>query len=214
MIEDTAQAIGAKSIEGMAGTVGDAGSFSFFPTKNLGGYGDGGLVTTDDDDLADAIRKLRVHGGKRMYHHESVGFNSRLDAIQASILRVKLPYLNGWADARRVNAQRYYEGLAESDSVRTPVVTEGNSHVYNQFTVRVGGGRRDELRQFLADRSIGSGIYYPVPLHMQDCFRDLGGREGDLPVTEALCKEVLSLPIFPELGESRQALVIEAIRSF
>jgi dTDP-4-amino-4,6-dideoxygalactose transaminase len=214
VIEDTAQAIGATSTEGMAGTVGDAGSFSFFPTKNLGGYGDGGLVTTDDDDLADAIRKLRVHGGKRMYHHESVGFNSRLDAIQASILRVKLPYLNGWADARRVNAKRYFEGLAEHDCVRTPVVTEGNSHVYNQFTVRVGEGRRDELRQFLADRSIGSGIYYPVPLHMQDCFSDLGGSEGDLPVTEALCKEVLSLPIFPELGETRQALVIDAIRSF
>ncbi|MDC0160794.1 DegT/DnrJ/EryC1/StrS family aminotransferase [Gemmatimonadales bacterium] len=214
VLEDTAQAIGATSLEGMAGSVGDAGAFSFFPTKNLGGYGDGGLVTTNDDDLAEAIRKLRVHGGQRMYHHESVGFNSRLDAIQASILRVKLPHLNGWAEARRVNAERYREGLAEFDSVLAPLVLEGNLHVYNQFTVRVGEGRRDDLRQFLTDRSIGSGIYYPVPLHMQDCFSELGGGGGDLPVTEALCREVLSLPIFPELGESRQAKVIDAVRSF
>jgi dTDP-4-amino-4,6-dideoxygalactose transaminase len=212
VLEDTAQAIGASSPLGMAGTVGDAGSYSFFPTKNLGGYGDGGLVTTNDDDFGHTLRKLRVHGGKRMYHHETVGFNSRLDAVQASVLRVKLPHLDHWAGERRRNAERYDVGLADIAQVRTPVVEEGNSHVYNQYTLRVE--RRDDLREFLAENEIGSGVYYPVPLHLQECFAGLGGTEGDFPVTEALCAEVLSLPVFPELGAERQCLVIEAIQEY
>lgn len=212
VLEDTAQAIGARSQEGMAGTVGEAGAYSFFPSKNLGAFGDGGLVTTRDDALADRVAKLRVHGGKRMYHHEMVGTNSRLDALQAAILRVKLPHLDSWAAGRRENACRYGRLLAGADGVRLPAVREGNVHVYNQYTLRAD--RRDELREYLAGREIGTGVYYPVPLHLQPCFAELGFAEGDLPVSEALCREVISLPIFPELGEERIRVVAEAIRDF
>jgi dTDP-4-amino-4,6-dideoxygalactose transaminase len=212
VLEDAAQAIGARSAEGVAGAVGDAGAFSFFPTKNLGGFGDGGIVTTNDADLADKLAKLRVHGGRQMYHHEMVGTNSRLDALQAAILRVKLRHLDDWAAARRANARLYSGLLGDLDLVRLPHVVEGAHHVYNQFTVRVP--RRDDLREDLAARGIGSGVYYPVPLHLQECFRSLGGRKGDLPVTEALCQEVLSLPIYPELGEDRIVEVANAVRSF
>lgn len=212
ILEDAAQAIGARSAEGMAGAVGDAGAYSFFPTKNLGGFGDGGLVTTNDDAFADKVAKLRVHGGRQMYHHELVGTNSRLDALQAAVLRVKLPHLDRWAAGRRENACRYEGLLAGVEGVRLPVVAEGNFHVYNQFTVRAQ--RRDALKDHLAEQGIGSGVYYPVPLHLQACFAELGGKPGDLPVTEALCEEVLSLPIFPELGEERLARVAEAIRTF
>lgn len=212
ILEDAAQAIGARSPEGMAGTVGDAGAYSFFPSKNLGGFGDGGLVTTDDDALAERVAKLRVHGGRQMYHHEMVGTNSRLDALQAAVLRVKLPHLDTWAAARRENACRYSGLLAGVDGVRLPVVAEGNVHVYNQFTVRAE--RRDALKEHLTEQGIGSGVYYPVPLHLQACFAELGGKPGDLPVTESLCTEVLSLPIFPELGEERVAQVADAIRTF
>jgi dTDP-4-amino-4,6-dideoxygalactose transaminase len=212
ILEDTAQAIGARSPEGMAGTVGNAGAYSFFPSKNLGAFGDGGLVTTGDDALADKVAKLRVHGGRRMYHHEMVGTNSRLDALQAAVLRVKLPYLEGWAAARRENARLYGERLGGVDGIRLPVVTDGNVHVYNQYTIRAE--RRDELQAHLGSLGIGCSVYYPVPLHLQECFSSLGGREGDLPVTERLCKEVLSLPIFPELGEERLGRVAEAVRAF
>jgi dTDP-4-amino-4,6-dideoxygalactose transaminase len=212
VLEDAAQAIGARSPDGMAGAVGDAGAYSFFPTKNLGGFGDGGLVTTNDDTLADRVSKLRVHGGRQMYHHEMVGTNSRLDALQAAVLRVKLRHLDAWAAARGENACRYEGLLAGIDGVRTPVVLPGNRHVYNQYTVRVE--RRDALKEQLAAAGIGAGVYYPVPLHMQDCFSDLGYRCGDLPVTEALCDQVLSLPIFPELGEERLVRVADAVRTF
>jgi dTDP-4-amino-4,6-dideoxygalactose transaminase len=216
VFEDAAQAIGARQRIGgesvMAGAAATVGAISFFPTKNLGGFGDGGMVTTHDDEIAERVRKLRVHGGRQMYHHEMVGTNSRLDALQAAVLRVKLRHLDAWADARRANACMYHERLADVDGVTLPVTTEGNWHVYNQYTVRVT--RRDELRQFLADRDIGSGVYYPVPLHLQACFSELGGREGDLPVSERLCGEVLSLPIFPELGEDRIDEVAGAIREF
>jgi dTDP-4-amino-4,6-dideoxygalactose transaminase len=212
VLEDAAQAVGAKSVDGMAGAMGDAGAFSFFPTKNLGGFGDGGLIATNDEALADRVAKLRVHGGRQMYHHEMVGTNSRLDALQAAVLRVKLRHLDVWTAARRENACRYEGMLAGLDAVRVPAVAEGAFHVYNQYTVRAE--RRDELRAWLGERDIGSGVYYPVPLHLQDCFSSLGGRRGDLPVSEALCEEVLSLPIFPEVGEDRQQRVAEAIRAF
>jgi len=212
VLEDAAQAVGARSADGVAGAVGDAGAFSFFPSKNLGGFGDGGLVTTRDAALAEKLAKLRVHGGRQMYHHEMVGTNSRLDALQAAVLRVKLRHLDGWAAARRENARRYAALLADVEGVRLPHVGDGSFHVYNQFTVRARG--RDALREHLTQQGIGSGIYYPVPLHLQECFASLGGRRGDLPVTEALCDEVLSLPIFPELGEDRVGRVAESVRAF
>jgi len=216
VLEDAAQAIGARQREDgrevMAGASGDFGAFSFFPSKNLGGFGDGGLVTAKDPELAERVAKLRLHGGRQMYHHEMVGTNSRLDALQAAILRVKLPHLDGWAAARRENACNYAGGLSDVAEVIQPKVLDGNFHVYNQFTIRVQA--RDALKEHLQQQGIGSGIYYPVPLHLQPCFAELGGREGQLPETERACKEVLSLPIFPELGEDRQARVIEAIRAF
>lgn len=196
----------------MAGSAGDAGAFSFFPTKNLGGFGDGGAVTTGDENFADTLAKLRVHGGRQMYHHEMVGTNSRLDALQAAVLRVKLPHLETWAEGRRRNAALYDQILADVDGVQTPVVEEGNYHVYNQYTLRVR--QRDELRDSLAKKEIGSGLYYPLGLHLQECFAPLGGKTGDLPVTEALTRDVVSLPIFPELSEGQVTEVAEAVRAF
>jgi dTDP-4-amino-4,6-dideoxygalactose transaminase len=212
VLEDAAQAIGARSPAGAAGAVGHAGAFSFFPTKNLGAFGDGGMVVTDDADLAERVAKLRVHGGRQMYHHEMVGTNSRLDALQAAVLRVKLRHLDDWSTRRRENACDYFELLSGLDEVALPGAPRGHVHVYNQFTVRVE--RRDALREHLAASGIGSGVYYPVPLHLQACFRELGGEPGDLPVTEDLCTRVLSLPIFPELGRKRLERVAEAVRGF
>lgn len=221
VIEDAAQAIGARqratgpgSRDGWvhAGASGAFGAFSFFPTKNLGGFGDGGLVTTHDDGWAERVRKLRVHGGRQMYHHEMVGTNSRLDALQAAVLRVKLRHLDRWAGERSRNARLYDELLADCPGVRTPPVSGDNAHVYNQYTLRAE--RRDELRAWLQERGIGTGIYYPVPLHLQPCFAELGYRPGDLPVSERLCSEVISLPVFPELGGDRVERVAEAIRAF
>jgi len=226
VLEDAAQAIGAgirtwgtrEEIDTdpagwrKAGAVGDAGAFSFFPTQNLGGFGDGGLVTTADGELADRVRKLRVHGGLQMYHHEMVGTNSRLDALQAAVLRVKLPHLDDWAEARRRNAALYDEILAGVEEVRTPHVDPSAYHVYNQYTLRAH--QRDELREFLSSRDIGTGLYYPLGLHLQECFRSLGGSQGDLPVTEALTGDVVSLPIFPELREDQVVEVGEAVREF
>ena len=212
VLEDAAQAIGASQGGAMAGSAGDAGAFSFFPTKNLGGFGDGGIITTTDDGLAEKVAKLRVHGGKQMYHHEMVGTNSRLDALQAAVLRVKLKHLDRWTRLRRRNAALYDEVLAGVEGVRTPVALPQQLHVYNQYTVRVD--RRDELRAFLTERGIGNGLYYPLGLHLQACFSSLGGREGDLPNTERLTREVVSLPIFPELTEGQIMEVAESIRSF
>jgi dTDP-4-amino-4,6-dideoxygalactose transaminase len=216
VIEDGAQAIGARQeIDGapvMAGAVGDAGAFSFFPTKNLGGFGDGGMVTSNDDDMAEAVAKLRVHGGRQMYQHEMVGTNSRLDTLQAAVLLVKLRHLDGWSEARRENACRYHGLLDGVDGITLPETLPGNHHVYNQYTVRAE--RRDELRAHLQEQGIGSGVYYPVPLHLQPCFAELGGRAGQLPESERACREVLSLPVFPELGEERLGRVARAGRSF
>jgi dTDP-4-amino-4,6-dideoxygalactose transaminase len=216
VLEDAAQAVGARQVDGggwrMAGTIGDAGAFSFFPTKNLGAFGDGGMVTTPDDDFAERIRKLRVHGGRQMYHHEMVGTNSRLDALQAAVLHAKLPHLEAWSEARIRNARRYVERLSGVAEVTLPVTAEGNHHVYNQYTIRTP--RRDALKDALQERGIGCGVYYPVPLHRQDCFTPLGFGEGDLPVSEQACREVLSLPVFPELGNDRIDAVAQAIADF
>lgn len=212
VLEDAAQAIGAREGDAMAGSVGDAGAFSFFPTKNLGGFGDGGMITTGDPELAEKMAKLRVHGGRQMYHHEMVGTNSRLDALQAAVLRVKLEHLDGWALRRRRNAALYDEMLADLEGVRTPFSAPGHHHVYNQYTLRAD--RRDELRAHLSGKGIGNGLYYPLGLHLQECFAPLGGKEGDLPVTEQLTREVVSLPIFPELTEGQVTEVAEGIRAF
>lgn len=216
VLEDAAQAIGARrradGVDASAGGAGDAGAFSFFPTKNLGGLGDGGLITTSDEVLATRLRELRVHGGGEAYHHDVVGTNSRLDTLQAAVLLAKLPHLDRWLEARRRNAALYDELLADLKAVRTPRAGEGNFHTYHQYTIRAE--RRDGLRAFLTEAGIGTGVYYPLPLHLQPCFRPLGYAPGDFPVAERLCGEVLSLPVFPELGEKRLRAVAAAIRTF
>lgn len=217
VIEDAAQAIGARQRIGgearSAGSLGVAGALSFFPTKNLGGFGDGGMITTNDDALAERLRKIRVHGGRQMYHHEMVGTNSRLDALQAAVLSAKLPHLPAWTDRRRENAAFYDARLAAlAPAVRVPVRLDINEHVYNQYTVRVE--RRDELKAYLDAHGVGSGIYYPVPLHLQPCFAELGYREGDLPESERAAREVLSLPIYPELTADQLEEVAGRIEEF
>src|SRR5574341_1491607 len=215
VIEDAAQAIGAKRRDRQAGTIGRLGCFSFFPSKNLGGFGDGGLVTTGDAALAERVRMLRVHGSREKYLHELVGFNSRLDALQAVVLRVKLKYLDRWTEGRRRNAVRYerlFQDAKLLERVTLPVTDPGNHHVFNQFTIRVK--QRDELRAYLKDKGIGTEVYYPIPLHLQTCYRELGYRQGSFPVSERAAQEALSLPIYAELSEEQQASVVDTIREF
>lgn len=220
VVEDAAQAIDASQrVRGdparrraRAGSLGDAGAFSFYPTKNLGAFGDGGLVATSDGALARRLRRLRVHGSTRMYRHETVGTNSRLDALQAAVLRTKLRHLASWTRMRRENAARYRRLLAGVGKIVLPAETDHNVHVYHQYTIRAG--RRDELKAHLARRQITTAVYYPVPLHLQPCFSGLGGRRGQFPVAERASSEVLSLPVFPELGQERQEEVCRAIREF
>ncbi len=212
VLEDACQAYGATCRGRRAGALGHVAAFSFFPTKNLGGAGDGGMVTTPDDALADRLRMLRVHGGKARYIHEAVGYNSRLDEVQAAVLRVKLKYVDEWNGERRSRAALYREGLEGLDGVKAPGAPEGYEHIYHQYVIRTT--HRDELKAFLADRQIGSMIYYPVPLHLQPCFRFLGYREGDLPETERAAAEVLALPIFAELTGEEISEACEAIRTF
>ncbi|MDR0788041.1 MAG: DegT/DnrJ/EryC1/StrS family aminotransferase [Gemmatimonadota bacterium] len=219
VIEDAAQAIGAKMTtrEGTVittGTLGDVCAFSFFPTKNLGAFGDAGMMVTNSVETAARLARLRVHGGVQMYHHEEVGYNSRLDALQAVVLSVKLPHLEGWSDARRRNAAFYDGALADIAEVVTPVIAPGNESIFNQYTIRVLDGQRDALKAALQQAGIGSGVYYPVPLHLQECFSYLGYREGDFPVSEQACREVLSLPVFPELTQAHLEEVASAIRKF
>ena len=209
VIEDAAQALSSACKGVMAGNLGTVGCYSFFPSKNLGGFGDGGMCTTNDDALADKLRKLRVHGAEKKYYHQTVGFNSRLDALQAAILRVKLPLLDGWSDARAANAARYNELLADANCV-TPVARPDCRHVYNQYTLRVPD--RDAVLAGLKERDIGCAIYYPVPLHVQQCFASLGYKEGDLPVSEKAAAEVLSIPVYPELTADMQHYVADAVR--
>jgi dTDP-4-amino-4,6-dideoxygalactose transaminase len=213
IIEDAAQSIGAEYHGRRAGVLGEIGCFSFFPTKNLGGAGDGGMLTTDDHDLSRRLRRLRVHGDEGGYRHAEVGLNSRLDALQAAVLHVKLAHLEHWTEARRSNAKRYESLFSQHgllDLVTLPRELPGHRHVYNQFTIRVKDGRRDSVLAALRREQVGAAIYYPIPLHLQHCFRFLGYKPGDLPATEAASAEVLSLPIFAELGAERQETVVRA----
>jgi dTDP-4-amino-4,6-dideoxygalactose transaminase len=217
IIEDACQAIGADYNGRRAGSLGTMGCLSFYPTKNLGGFGDGGMITTDDGELAAKLRVLRDHGQQPRYYHHFVGINSRLDTLQAAVLGVKLPKLDEWAAARARHAARYESEFSRrglGGFIVTPKVADECCHVWNQYTVRVTGGRRDALQKYLAERQIGSAIYYPVPLHQQKCFAPLGYREGSLPATERAAGEVLSLPIYPELTAAEQGTVIEAVASF
>jgi dTDP-4-amino-4,6-dideoxygalactose transaminase len=216
LIEDAAQSIGARrtldGTERMAGEAATIGTFSFFPSKNLGGYGDGGMIVTQDDALAERLRRLRVHGGMKTYYHDEVGYNSRLDALQAAVLRVKLPHLDAWSAARRQNAAYYDEAFADVPHVTTPFVDPKNVSIYNQYTLRAE--RRDALQAHLNGRKIGNAVYYPLPLHLQPCFAHLGYKEGAFPEAERASREVISLPVFPELSRAQQDEVIGAIRDF
>ena len=195
VLEDAAQSIGALQHGRMCGAMGTAGTYSFFPAKNLGGIGDGGAVVTDDEALAEKILVLRNHGMQPRYHHHLVGGNFRLDALQAAVLSVKLPHLKGWEEKRRRAAAVYTELLAADDLYLPPAELPGNRHVFNQYELRVKQGKRDAAAARLKDADIGHAIYYPVPLHLQKCFADLGCKKGDLPVTEQACNEVLALPV-------------------
>ncbi len=214
VIEDAAQAIGSEINGRRAGTLGEIGCFSFFPSKNLGGAGDGGLLTTNNDELADKLLMLRVHGSKVKYFHRYVGINSRLDALQAAVLNVKLKHLDEWTAARQRNAERYNKLFADAalEEVTTPAAHPGHRHIYNQYTIRCA--RRDELMEYLKEQGIGTEIYYPVPLHLQECFAYLGGRAGTLPVSEQTALECLSLPVYPELTAEMQQYVVERIAEF
>lgn len=214
IIEDAAQAIGATYNGRHAGVLGTLGCFSFFPTKNLGGAGDGGLITTDDADLAARLRRLRVHGDAGRYEHVEVGINSRLDALQAAVLRVKLRHVDHWTALRQENALRYQQMIEDSglvDLIEVPLTAPGRGHAYNQFVIRVKDGRRDQLRRALQERQIGCAVYYPAPLHLQPCFRHFGHRVGDFPEAERASTETLALPVYPELGDARQEIVVRAI---
>ncbi len=212
VIEDAAQALGARCDGAPAGAVGDLGCLSFYPTKNLGGFGDGGMILTSNDDLAERCRVLRVHGSKPKYYHSTVGVNSRLDSIQAAVLRVGLKYLDEWASMRRRRARAYSELLQDADGVTLPKELPGQHHVFNQYVIR--SGRRDALRNHLVDRGIGTEIYYPAPLHLQECFAELGYRKNDFPESELAAAESLALPMFPYLTEEQQAGVVNAIKEF
>jgi dTDP-4-amino-4,6-dideoxygalactose transaminase len=212
IIEDGAQSIGSKQDGKAACTIGDVGTLSFFPSKNLGAFGDAGMVVTNDDELADKLKSLRVHGtGKVRYFYDHVGLNSRLDTIQAAILRVKLPHLSDWTLGRQRNAALYDQKLAGVEGVVTPVARPGMFHIYNQYTIRVAD--RDGLAARLKDAKIGSAVYYPKPLHTQNCFADLGGREGDCPHAEKAALEVLSLPVYGEMSEAMIDRVVEVIKA-
>jgi dTDP-4-amino-4,6-dideoxygalactose transaminase len=216
VLEDAAQAIGARrSIDGewrMAGELGWVAAYSFFPSKNLGAWGDGGMMVTSDDQAAERLRKLRLHGGAKQYHHDEVGTNSRLDTLQAAILLAKLPSLAGWSARRRDHAAYYTAALAATEPVRPPVVERNNEPIFHQYTLRVE--RRDELQAHLKSKGIGTAVYYPIPLHLQPCFSHLGYKAGRLPVAERAAREVLSLPVYPELARDQQDYVIDGIRGF
>jgi dTDP-4-amino-4,6-dideoxygalactose transaminase len=216
IVEDGAQAIGARRrIDGawrMLGELGDVGTLSFFPSKNLGGWGDGGMMLTRDAALAERLAKLRLHGGARQYHHEEVGYNSRLDTLQAAVLLVKLRHLDAWNAARRTRAARYAEAFEGHPAVCPPRTDPDNEHIFHQYTIRAE--RRDALQAHLKAHGIGCAVYYPLPLHLQPCFAHLGYARGRLPVTEAAMDSVISLPIYPELTDGQQDAVVAAITAF
>jgi dTDP-4-amino-4,6-dideoxygalactose transaminase len=222
LIEDAAQAWGAEWHGVKAGALGDAAAFSFYPTKNLSAAGDAGMVTTNSAELAERVKMLRQHGMRRRYYHDEIGWNARMDGFQGAILSVKLKYIDGWNEARRMVAQRYQAlfaaaGLAEAGpypehGVVLPHEVAGSHHVWHQYVIR--SNRRDALREFLTARKIGSEIYYPIPLHMQEALKGLGYAEGSFPEAERAAREVLALPIFPELREDEQQTVVTAIAEF
>ncbi len=222
VIEDAAQSIGAEYKGEKAGSIGNIGIFSFFPSKNLGGYGDGGMVVTNDQILYEKIKTLRVHGSKPKYYHKIVGGNFRLDALQAAILNVKLKHLDIWSQKRRENAgyydKRFQEiGLKEKSRIKTPepvykMSGDKNYHIYNQYTIH--SKKRDELQAFLKENGIGTEIYYPLPLHLQECFKDLGYKKGDLPASEEASSSVLSIPVYPELTPAQKDYIVQKISEF
>jgi dTDP-4-amino-4,6-dideoxygalactose transaminase len=229
LVEDAAQALGSEDGQGRrAGSVGLIGCFSFFPSKNLGGFGDGGMLTTSDAGLAEKLRVIRVHGSKPKYYHKVVGLNSRLDALQAAILRVKLKYLDGWTAGRQRNAAYYDQAFRAAGAQDSPVPLNGGGlplripraargkarHIYNQYVIRVPAARRDALIAHLRSRDVGTEIYYPVPLHLQECFRHLGGERGALPHSEAAARETLALPVYPELTEAQRDHVVHAVLEY
>lgn len=216
VVEDAAQALGAKNGDLQAGTVGHLGCFSFYPSKNLGGYGDGGMVVTHDRELAARVRLLRVHGSEQKYYHRQIGICSRLDALQAAVLHVKLKYLNFWNEKRRKNAEIYETLFRDAELnhpfVALPKVKKKGYHIFNQFVIRAR--RRDELRQYLNSKGIGTEIYYPIPLHLQECYRSLGYLPGSLPESEKAARETIALPIYPELTLGQLKKVVQAIKDF
>jgi dTDP-4-amino-4,6-dideoxygalactose transaminase len=216
VIEDAAQSIGARrKIDDkwvMAGEAATVGTFSFFPSKNLGGYGDGGMVVTQSDEIAKRVRRLRVHGGMKTYYHEEVGYNSRLDALQAAVLSAKMVSLASWSAARRKNAAYYDAAFADLDDVRTPTIDPANESIYNQYTLRVA--KRDALQSHLREKQIGSAVYYPLSLHLQPCFEYLGYKRGAFPESEKATQEVISLPVYPELKQQQLDEVVDAVRGF
>ena len=217
VLEDAAQAIGAAYQGRRAGGLGDASAFSFYPSKNLGGFGDAGMMMTGDPAFARSLARLRVHGMEPKYLHHEVGFNSRLDAIQAAVLRVKLRHLDTWTRQRRAAAARYdqlFQAHRLTPWVTLPVERPGNVHVFNQYVIRVPAPLRDPLREALTARQIGTEIYYPIPLHLQPCFATLGHHPGDFPIAEAAARETLALPMYPELTEGQQRTVVGSIRQF
>lgn len=223
VVEDAAQAIGAEYRDGRrAGSMGTMGCLSFFPSKNLGALGDGGMVVTNDEALAERLRILRVQGGKPKYYHKILGGNFRLDTIQAAVLKVKLPYLDRWTSLRQTHAQKYEQlfkdsGLMNKVEIRLPETVYKSSgvknfHIYNQFVM--GVPKRDDLRAFLKEKGIGSEVYYPVPFHLQECFTGLGYQHGDFPVAERACKELIAIPVFPELKSYQQEYVVSTVKEF
>lgn len=216
IVEDAAQAIGAEENGNRAGSMSEIGCFSFYPSKNLGGMGDGGFMTTDDDKVAKKLSALRVHGSEVKYYHKWVGLNSRLDGFQGAVLRVKLPHLDAWTERRQANAAYYRKLFTDAgltEQIGLPFEREGVRHIYNQFVIRIPK-RRDELKKFLTENDIGTDIYYPVSLHLQECFAYLGYREGDLPESESASRETLALPIYPELKRDQQEYVVQKIGEF
>jgi dTDP-4-amino-4,6-dideoxygalactose transaminase len=208
VVEDAAQAIGSEYKGRRAGGLGALGCFSFFPSKNLGGFGDGGIVTTNDEKLEDLVRVLRTHGGRKKYFHDIVGMNSRLDTLQAAVILAKLPHLDDWNGKRAEHAAFYNDAFADT-KVETPFKTDDTNHIYNQYTIRVSD--RDGLQAHLKENGVGNAIYYPLSLHQQNCFKDLGYIEGDMPESEKASKEVISLPVYPELTEDMQKYVVDTV---
>ena len=216
VVEDAAQAIGATDNGRRAGSMGVIGCFSFYPTKNLGGAGDGGILTTSDDEIAARLRRLRTHGGSNEYQHEEIGINSRLDELQAAVLNVKLPSLDRWSNERARKAEVYTKLLNEADlrfPLSTPHLRADGRHIFHQYVIRVPGNR-DALMEHLQQHGIGSKVYYPIPLHLQQCFGYLGYKQGDFPESEAAARETFALPAYPELTEEQQVYVVETIKSF